>query len=102
LIASHISWALKPLCQNSDLRLHDRLVAEAGSDADGKDFLQSLNHNSLKVVTAYVEPSLADAQPDHKFQLERFRYFVADRADHVAGSKTVFNRVTSLTDSLQR
>jgi glutaminyl-tRNA synthetase len=48
---------------------------------------------------AYVEPSLAAAQPDQKFQFERFGYFVADRADHVAGAKPVFNRVTGLKDS---
>ena len=33
----------------------------------------------MKIVTTYVEPSLATAQPDDKFQFERFGYFVADR-----------------------
>jgi glutaminyl-tRNA synthetase len=41
----------------------------------------------------------AAAQPDQKFQFERFGYFVADRLDHVAGGKPVFNRVTGLKDS---
>jgi len=50
------------------------------------------------VVTAYVEPSLAAALPDQKFQFERFGYFVADRVDHLAGSKPVFNRVAGLKD----
>ena len=98
LTALHIPRALKPLNQNSDLRLHDRFFPEACPDAGGKDFLQSLNPDSSKVVTAYVEPSLAKAQPDQKFQFERFGYFVADRADHVAGAKPVFNRVTGLKD----
>ena len=83
----------------AEVRLYDRLFAEAHPDAGGKDFLQSLNPDSLKVVTAYVEPSLAQAQPDQKFQFERFGYFVADRLDHVAGTKPVFNRVTGLKDS---
>ena len=83
----------------AEVRLYDRLFADAHPDAGGKDFLQSLNPNSLKVVTAYVEPSLAAAQPDQKFQFERFGYFVADRADHVTGAKPVFNRVTGLKDS---
>jgi len=43
---------------------------------DGKDFMEALNPNSLKVVTAYIEPSLATALPDQKFQFERFGYFV--------------------------
>lgn len=48
---------------------------------------------------AIVEPSLANALPDQTFQFERHGYFVADRADHVAGLRPVFNRVTGLKDS---
>jgi len=83
----------------AEVLLYDRLFADALPYAGCKDFLQSLNPDSLKVVTAYVEPSLAAAQPDQKFQFERFGYFVADRMDHVAGAKPVFNRVTGLKDS---
>ena len=57
------------------------------------------SHDGLKVVKAYVELSLAQAQPDQKFQFESFGYFVADPADHVAGTKPVFNRVTGLKDN---
>ncbi len=46
------------------MRLYDRLFTDAQPDAGGKDYLALLNPNSLKVVTAYVEPSLASAQPD--------------------------------------
>ncbi len=42
------------------------------------------------MVTAIVEPSLANAKPDEKFQFERHGYFVADRVDHKA-EKPVFN-----------
>jgi glutaminyl-tRNA synthetase len=61
LTASLIPWALKPLSQNSDLSLFDRLFAEMQPDASGKDFFQILNPNSLKVVTAYAEHSLAQS-----------------------------------------
>jgi glutaminyl-tRNA synthetase len=81
------------------VRLYDRLFSDANPDAGGKDFIEALNPESLKVVTAFVEPSLALAEPDQKFQFERFGYFVADRVDHVAGSRTVFNRVAGLKDS---
>jgi glutaminyl-tRNA synthetase len=94
-----ITWVAVADGVQAEVRLYDRLFAEAHPDAGGKDFLQSLNPDSLKVVTAYVEPSLAGAQPDQKFQFERFGYFVADRLDHVAGAKPVFNRVTGLKDS---
>jgi small GTP-binding protein len=78
-----ITWVGVAEGVQAEVRLYDRLFAEAHPDAGGKDFLQSLNPDSLKVVTAYVEPSLAQAQPDQKFQFERFGYFVADRLDHV-------------------
>ena len=82
-----------------EVRLCDRLFSDPQPDAGGKDFIEALNPNSLKVVTAYVEPSLAAAKPDQKFQFERFGYFVADRVDHASGIKPVFNRVTGLKDS---
>ena len=98
MTAHHIPRALKPLNQNSDLRLNDRFFTEAYPDAGGKDFVQSLNPDSSKVVTAYVEPSLAQAQPDQKFQFERFGYFVADWVNHSA-QHLVFNRAGGLQDS---
>ena len=79
------------------MRLYDRLFTDPHPDAGGKDFKASLNPDSVKVVKAYVEPSLAAAQPDQKFQFERFGYFVADRVDHAAG-RPVFNKITGLKD----
>ncbi len=73
---------------------------KSSPDSGGKDFLQSMNPKSLTVATAYVESSLAAAQPDQKVQFERFGYFVADRVDHVAGSKPVVNWAVGLKDSL--
>ena len=63
-----------------------------------KNFLDDLNENSLQTITAYVEPSLAQAKPDEKFQFERHGYFVADRKDHASG-KAVFNKITGLKDT---
>jgi glutaminyl-tRNA synthetase len=70
-------------------------------DTGDKDFLEELNPDSLKTVTAYVEPSLASAKPDEKFQFERHGYFVADLKDHVAG-KAVFNKITGMKDSFAK
>ena len=82
----------------AELRLYDRLFTEAQPDAGGKDFKAALNPHSKKVVTGYIEPSLANAQPDDKFQFERHGYFVADRVDHTA-AKPVINRIAGLKDS---
>ena len=50
------------------------------------------------MVTAYVEPALAKAKGDDRFQFERHGYFVADRKDHAQG-KPVFNKATGMRDS---
>jgi glutaminyl-tRNA synthetase len=71
--------------------------------AGDKDFLDELNPDSLKVVTAYVEPSLGKAHGDEKFQFERDGYFVADRKDHAAGEgRPVFNKVAALKDNFPK
>jgi glutaminyl-tRNA synthetase len=93
-----ITWVGVHDALPAELRLYDRLFSEAQPDAGGKDFKASLNPNSKKVVTGYLEPSLANLQPDQKFQFERHGYFVADRVDHVAG-KPVINRIAGLKDS---
>ena len=82
----------------AEVRMYDRLFTDAQPDAGGKDFLAALNPDSLKVVTAYVEPSLADAPANAHFQFERHGYFVTDRVDHAQG-KLVFNKITGLKDT---
>jgi glutaminyl-tRNA synthetase len=82
----------------AEVRLYDRLFADAQPDAGGKDFLAALNPDSLKVVTAYVEPSLAHVPASAHFQFERHGYFVTDRVDHAEG-KLVFNKITGLKDT---
>jgi glutaminyl-tRNA synthetase len=82
----------------AEVRMYDRLFTDAQPDAGGKDFLAALNPDSLKVVTAYVEPSLAHVPAGAHFQFERHGYFVADRVDHAEG-KLVFNKITGLKDT---
>jgi glutaminyl-tRNA synthetase len=94
-----ITWVGVADGVQAEVRMYDRLFLDAQPDAGGKDFIESLNPDSLKVVTAIVEPSLAQAQPDDKFQFERHGYFVADRVDHVQGTKPVFNLAVGLKDS---
>ena len=97
-VKAAITWVGVADGISAEVRLYDRLFTDAQPDAGGKDFLALLNPGSLKVVTAYVEPSLATAQAEDRFQFERFGYFVADRKDH-APARPVFNRITGLKDS---
>jgi len=98
-VKAAISWVGVADGVNAEVRLYDRLFLDANPDAGGKDFLETLNPNSLKVITAKVEPSLANAPPGQNFQFERHGYFVADRVDHVTSSKPVFNLAVGLRDS---
>ena len=77
----------------AEVRLYDRLFTEKDPMKDGSEnFLKYLNPDSLKVVSGYVEPTLAEAKAGDHFQFERTGYFVCD-------SKLVFNRTCSLKDS---
>jgi glutaminyl-tRNA synthetase len=98
-VKAAITWVGVANGVNAEVRMYDRLFLDAQPDAGGKDFIESLNPSSLKVITAIVEPSLANALPDQKFQFERHGYFVADRVDHVQGTRPVFNLAVGLKDS---
>ena len=52
----------------AEVRRYDRLFVKAHPEAGGKDFIENLNPNSLKVLNAFVEPSLAAAKADDKFE----------------------------------
>jgi glutaminyl-tRNA synthetase len=93
-----ITWVAVADALKAEVRLYDRLFSVPQPDTTDKDFLEELNPDSLKVVTAYVEPSLVSAKGDEKFQFERHGYFVADLKDHGEG-KPVFNRVAGMKDS---
>jgi glutaminyl-tRNA synthetase len=98
-----ITWVGVADAVPAEVRLYERLFKEAHPEGGGVDFLTNLNTDSLKVMNAYVEPSLAsggaiEAKADDKFQFERHGYFVADRVDHAAG-KPVFNLAVGLKDS---
>ena len=93
-----ITWVAVNDGLSAEVRMYDRLFNDPQPDAGGKDFLAALNPDSLKVITAYVEPSLANSTAGQHFQFERHGYFVADPIDHAPG-KLVFNRITGLKDT---
>jgi glutaminyl-tRNA synthetase len=98
-----ITWVAVADAVQAEVRLYDRLFKEAHPEGGGVDFVTNLNADSLKVMTAYVEPSLAssgaiEAKADDKFQFERHGYFVADRVDYAPG-RPVFNLAVGLKDS---
>jgi methionyl-tRNA synthetase len=66
-----------------------------------KSFLEFINPDSLKTITAKVEPHLKTLTGENRFQFERIGYFVADRHDY-SSEKPVFNRVVALRDSWKK
>jgi len=82
----------------AEVRVFDRLFTDPYPDAGDKDFRALINPESKQVLRAYIEPSLAHAKPDDKFQFERTGYFVADRKDHTS-EKPVFNLSVSLREA---
>lgn len=93
-----LHWVSAKHALEAEVRLYDRLFTVESPDADKeKDFMDYLNPDSLKVVTAYVEPGLKAAQPLDQFQFQRLGYFNIDKEsteDHL-----VFNRTVPLRDS---
>ena len=96
-----LTWVAVHDALPAEVRLYDRLFTEAQPDAAGRDFKDCLNPDSKKTVTAWLEPSVASAQADDKFQFERHGYFVADRIDHDP-AKPVFNRIAPLKETWAR
>ena len=94
-----IQWVSASEGRQATVRLYDRLFTHESPDKGERDFLDFINPVSLRVVAnAWIESSLAQAQPEQHFQFEREGYFVADRYDH-SEAAPVFNLTIGLRDS---
>ncbi|WP_392885463.1 glutamine--tRNA ligase/YqeY domain fusion protein [Eubacterium limosum] len=76
--------------------LNPLLKDEEGFDAD--TFLDKINPDSLKKITAWVEPRVLEASPYDKFQFVRQGYFSVDPKYSTEGNP-VFNQVVPLKSS---
>jgi glutaminyl-tRNA synthetase len=96
-VKGNLHWVSARHAYEARVRLYDRLFKVPNPGAEG-DFLADLNPDSVKIITAQLEPALKDAQPEERFQFERHGYFIADRVDSKPGAP-VFNRTATLKDS---
>ncbi|MCW5848187.1 MAG: glutamine--tRNA ligase, partial [Anaerolineae bacterium] len=92
-----IQWVSAEHAIPAEVRLFEPLFAKPYPEENGENFLDNLNANSLTVVDALVEPSLATAQPGDKFQFVRDGYFCVD--PDTTADRLVFNRTVSLKDT---
>ena len=71
---------------------------EESAEVVERNWLDDLNPDSKRVINAFIEPALANASAEDRFQFERHGYFVADLGDHAPGTP-VYNRTVTLRDS---
>jgi glutaminyl-tRNA synthetase len=99
-VKSTIHWVSAPHAVDAEVRLYDTLFSKEnpGDVEEGQDFTSNLNPHSLEVVTgAKLEPSLAGAPVEGRYQFERLGYFCVD-PDSRPGA-LVFNRTVALKDA---
>lgn len=94
-----LHWVSIPHAIKAEVREYDRLFLDEAPDShEDKDFMEFVNPNSLKVIKeAYLEPYLAGATMEDKFQFQRLGYFTLDKDSTV--DKLVFNKTVGLRDS---
>src|SRR5690606_31658883 len=93
-----LHWVSIKHAIKAEVREYDRLFMDESPDTHpDKDFMELLNPESLKIITAYVEPSVKDAQIGDQFQFQRLGYFNVDK-DSTADA-LVFNKTVGLRDS---
>jgi glutaminyl-tRNA synthetase len=91
-----IHWVSARHALDAEVRLYDRLFTVPEPDADG-DFKAHLNSHSLEILQAKCERSLAEAQPNERYQFERLAYFALDPDSKP--DKPIFNRTITLKDT---
>ena len=95
-----IHWVSATQCIEAEVRLYDRLFTMPDPGAE-EDFLKAVNPHSLETVTAKLEPALASASANDRFQFERLGYFTPDAKDHDP-NRPIFNRTITLRDTWAR
>jgi len=94
-----IHWVSEQHAYPAEIRLYDRLFKVPNPDNE-ENFLDAINHDSLEVLKdCRIEASLAQAQPENRYQFERTGYFCLDAIDSVDG-KQVFNRTVTLREGV--
>jgi len=98
-----LQWISCTEAVEAEVRLYDHLItlADISKVEEGRDLVDYINPNSETIIwNAKVEPCLAAASPEERFQFLRIGYFVADSVDY--RSRPVFNRIVNLKDTWKK
>jgi glutaminyl-tRNA synthetase len=100
-----IHWVSATHSLRAEIRLYDRLFLKENPGnipENVKDYNESagwLNPDSLEILkNSRIEPYLASAEPEDRYQFERIGYFCVDSKDSTT-DRLVFNRTVTLRDS---
>jgi glutaminyl-tRNA synthetase len=93
-VKGNIHWVSAKHAYPARVHLYDRLFSVPNPGTE-RDFIDDLNRDSKRTLTAQLEPALAGAKPGERFQFERHGYFVRDQDGG-------FNRTVTLKDSWSR
>jgi glutaminyl-tRNA synthetase len=102
-VKSTIHWVSAKHAIEAEIRVYDKLFTKSDPSQldEGEDFTSGLNPDSLEtLLDAKLEPSLASAMVEDRYQFERVGYFCVD-PDSRPG-KLVFNRTLPLKDAWAR
>lgn len=93
-----LHWVSIKHAVKAEVREYDRLFMHEAPDSQAdKNFMDFVNPNSLKIIEAYVEPSLKTAKVGERFQFQRLGYFNVD--NDATTEHLVFNKTVGLRDS---
>ena len=95
-----LHWVSAGQAIPAEVRLYERLFTRPNPEEGVADFIENLNPDSMRVITAYVEPGLASTKAGDKFQFVRTGYFCAD--PETTAGRLVFNRTVSLRDAWRK
>jgi glutaminyl-tRNA synthetase len=99
-VKSTIHWVSAAHALDAEVRIYDKLFTKEDPNQveEGQEFTANLNPSSLEVIAqAKLEPSLASAPIEGRYQFERLGYFCVD-SDTRPG-RLVFNRTVALKDT---
>ena len=95
-----LHWVSAAHAHTATVRLYEHLFTKENPDdvEPGKDFKDYLNPNAVRELAGCrIEPSLAGARLEERFQFLRHGYFCVDTDS--SGDKLVFNRIVPLRDT---
>jgi glutaminyl-tRNA synthetase len=99
-VKATLHWVSATHAIGAEVRLYDRLFT-IEDPAGAENYLEHLNPQSLTVVReARLEPGLAKAAVEDRYQFERLGYFCVDPDS--TPERLVFNRTVSLRDTWAR